>query len=45
MLVLKELGYVEERATRGWTSRCAWHLTPGERELLIAFGIRESVEP
>ena len=39
MLILQELGYVEERATRGRTSRRAWHLTPGGRELLIALGI------
>lgn len=45
MPILQELGYVEERPTRGRTSRRAWHLTPGGRELLIALGIRESAEP
>ncbi|MGU3421236.1 hypothetical protein [Methylobacterium sp. D54C] len=45
MPILEELGYVEERTTRGSTGRRVWHLTPGGRELLIALGIRESVEP
>ncbi|SFT06995.1 hypothetical protein [Methylobacterium sp. yr668] len=45
MPILEELGYVEQRATRGRTGRRAWHLTPGERELLITLGIRKSAEP
>lgn len=45
MPILEELGYVEERATRGNTRRRAWHLTPAGRALLIALGIRESAEP
>jgi hypothetical protein len=43
--VLQELGYVEERATRGQTGRRAWHLTPAGRKLLAALGIREGAEP
>lgn len=43
--VLQELGYVEERATRGRTGRRAWHLTPAGRGLLAALGIREGAEP
>ena len=39
--VLRELGYVEERASRGRTGRQAWHLTQAGRELLAALGIRE----
>jgi hypothetical protein len=45
MPVLQELGYVEERATRGRTGRRAWHLTPAGRGLLAALGIREGAEP
>lgn len=45
MPVLRELGYVEERAARGRTSRYFWHLTPAGRELLVALGIREGAEP
>ncbi|MGU3386926.1 hypothetical protein ACLBYG_20615 [Methylobacterium sp. D53M] len=45
MPILQEIGYVEDRPTRGRTSRRAWHLTPGGRELLIALGIRESAKP
>jgi hypothetical protein len=43
--VLRELGYVEERATRGRTGRRAWHLTKSGRDLLAALGIREDAEP
>ena len=43
--VLRELGYVEERAARGRTGRQAWHLTPAGRELLASLGIREHAEP
>ncbi|MEE7460709.1 hypothetical protein MFUR16E_04845 [Methylobacterium fujisawaense] len=45
MPILQELGYVEERATRGRTGRRTWHLTNAGRQLLIVLGIRESVEP
>lgn len=45
MPVLRELGYVEERATRDRTGRHLWHLTPTGRELLAALGIREGAEP
>ncbi|MBP1183031.1 hypothetical protein [Methylobacterium sp. PvR107] len=44
MPVLQELGYVEERATRGRTGRRAWHLTRTGRELLIVLGIPASAE-
>jgi len=44
MPILQELGYVEERATRGRTGRRAWHLTRAERELLIVLGIPASAE-
>ena len=43
--VLRELGYVEERASRGRTGRQAWHLTPAGRELLASLGIKERAEP
>jgi hypothetical protein len=45
MPVLRELGYVEERAARGRTGRYFWHLTSAGRELLAALGIREGAEP
>jgi hypothetical protein len=45
MPVLRELGYVEERATRGRSGRHLWHLTPAGRDLLAAPGIREGAEP
>ena len=41
MPMLRGLGYVDERATRGWY---AWHLIQAERELLAALGIREGGE-
>jgi len=41
--ILQELGYVEERATRGRTGRRAWHLTRSGRNLLASLGIREDV--
>lgn len=44
MPILQELGYVEERATRGRTGRRAWHLTRTSRDLLAALGIREGAE-
>lgn len=43
MPVLQELGYVEERPTRGRTGRRAWHLTRSGRNLLASLGIREDV--
>ena len=45
MPVLQELGFVEQRATRGWTGRRAWHLTQAGRDLLSILRIRESSEP
>lgn len=45
MPILQELGYVEERATRGRTGRRAWHITRAGRELLIVLGIPASAEP
>jgi len=45
MPVLQELGYVEERATRGRTGRRAWHLTRAGRELLIVLGVRATADP
>ncbi len=45
MPVLRELGYVEERAPRGRTGRHLWHLTPAGRDQLAALGIRDSAEP
>lgn len=44
MPVLRELGYVEDRATRGRTGRHAWNLTKSGRDLLAALGIREGAE-
>ncbi|MBP2493625.1 hypothetical protein ABID82_005788 [Methylobacterium sp. PvP062] len=45
MPILQELGYVEERATRGRTGRRAWYMTEAGRKLLASLGIRESAEP
>ena len=45
MPILQELGYVEERPTRGQTGRRAWHMTEAGRNLLASLGIRESAEP
>jgi len=44
MPVLQELGYVEERATRGRTGRRAWYLTRQGRALLATLGIRDGAE-
>lgn len=38
MPALCELGYVEERRTRGKPVRVLWHLTPAGRDLLVAMG-------
>ena len=38
MPVLQELGYAEERPTRGRPVRIFWHLTPAGRDLLVALG-------
>ena len=38
MPVLQELGYVEERPSRGLRGRVLWHATPAGRELLVALG-------
>lgn len=38
MPVLRELGYVEERAARDRQGRVVWHVTPAGRDLLVALG-------
>ena len=44
MPILRELGYIEQRATRGRTGRYVWHRTQANRDLRAALGIPEGVE-